>query len=403
MRSLKMIIVIAVVIVLGQHVFSGDADWPHFKGPNYDGNPVTKPFDAASLQIIWEAQVYTGMSSMSIVDGRLYTMGNIKNIDVVTCLNASDGKEIWTHKYPCELTPNLYEGGPSTTPTVHEGKVYTISKYGDIFCLDARSGKPIWEASAKAFFPENLKWWWGFAGSATIAGDVACFNASGKGLGLNKRTGDVIWSGKPGIISYSTIIPLPESMLKKPAIAVLTNDALKILNPADGRPVAQVADLWPKRGNCNAVSPAVHEGQLYITHSTKGMMRLSRQGDTFKPVWDQRDAALNWHTFNNRVFHKGRFYFLAKKKGLCCLDITDGKLLWNDGNFAFGNLLLVGDTLFVLEESGKLSWGPLTKAPFKAAHTMALKKGRYWSHPVIHNGCLFARSARGYLVCGKFR
>ena len=54
------------------------------------------------------------------------------------------GKEIWRHTYPCPLEPKSHEGGPSATPTVNAGKVYTLSKQGHVFCLGAQDGAVVW-------------------------------------------------------------------------------------------------------------------------------------------------------------------------------------------------------------------------------------------------------------------
>jgi outer membrane protein assembly factor BamB len=391
---------ILAVLLIGRIAGAGEGDWPHFRGPHYNGNPVEKSFTASSVKRLWAASVHTGMASMSIVGDRLYTMGNKDDTDVVSCLSTSDGAVVWTHRYPCKLAPNLYEGGPSATPTVHDGKVYTISKFGDIFCLDAAKGTVIWRASAKEYTP--TKRWWGFAGSPTVVGDVVCFNAGDRGLGLHRTTGAVVWSSKPGAIAYSTIIPLPEAMLERTAVAVLTNEMLHIVDPADGKPVAEFEKPWRKRANCSAVSPAVYDGTLYVTHSGEGMSRLSLEGKTFKQRWILSDAAMDWFTFNQRVFHKGHFYFLKRRKGLCAVDLANGAVAWQDDSYGFGNLLLVGDTMFILEDGGDLIWGPVAAGRFKEAHRATIQDGRCWAYPVIHGGRIYARNATGKLVCFAF-
>ena len=52
----------------------------------------------------------------------VYSMGNDDGTDYVYALDAKTGKVVWEYSYACALTPNLYEGGPNATPTVHEGK-----------------------------------------------------------------------------------------------------------------------------------------------------------------------------------------------------------------------------------------------------------------------------------------
>ncbi len=158
-------------------------EWPHYLGPNFDLQPQVEEFTAKSATKMWDANVKTGMCSVTIADGLLYTMGNdgtkededkSKAKDFVYCLDAKTGQEKWTFDYLCLLEPRLHPGGPSSTPTIHEGKVYTISKFGHLFCLEAGTGKKLWDASAVQYKP--IKAWWGFAASPTIVGDIVIYN-----------------------------------------------------------------------------------------------------------------------------------------------------------------------------------------------------------------------------------
>jgi outer membrane protein assembly factor BamB len=74
--------------------------------------------------------------------------------DIVWCLDAKSGKEIWTHKYAEKLDPKLYDGGPNATPTIDGDVVYTLSRTGNLFCLSMADGKPKWHKH----FQSDLKW-----------------------------------------------------------------------------------------------------------------------------------------------------------------------------------------------------------------------------------------------------
>ena len=103
--------------------------------------------DPEGIKHIWSRSLGPGCSSVTIVNGKLYTMGNSEDRDIVFCLDPATGETIWTFEYACELMANHYEGGPNSTPTVVDGRVFTLSRKGQIFCLDAQTGENIWEAS----------------------------------------------------------------------------------------------------------------------------------------------------------------------------------------------------------------------------------------------------------------
>ena len=114
-------------------------DWPHWRGPNYDGIsrealPQELPDE---LPVLWTAEVGIGFSSFSAVGDRVLTMGHADGKDTVWCFDADTGEVLWSHSYECELHPKYYEGGPGGTPTIHEGSVYTLSKRGHAFRFDS--------------------------------------------------------------------------------------------------------------------------------------------------------------------------------------------------------------------------------------------------------------------------
>src|SRR5881296_2054598 len=88
----------AALLVSASHA----ADWPQWRGPN----------------VLWRGSIGTGFSSMSVSNGRLYTMGNAHDQETIWCFDAVNGKEIWKHTYPSPLGPVYHEGGPVSTPTV---------------------------------------------------------------------------------------------------------------------------------------------------------------------------------------------------------------------------------------------------------------------------------------------
>ena len=110
------------------------ADWPRYRGPNLDGISTetgwSVDWPATGPKQLWKTNVGIGFSSISVADGRAYTMGNRDNQDTVYCFDAASGQVLWKHSYPSKLDPKYYDGGPSATPTIDAGRVYTLSKEG---------------------------------------------------------------------------------------------------------------------------------------------------------------------------------------------------------------------------------------------------------------------------------
>jgi outer membrane protein assembly factor BamB len=405
-----------VFVAIGFSVSASAApDWPGYLGPNNDLQPELKQFTATTADEVWRVQLKTGMGSVTIADGLLYTMGNdgtkkdeATARDYVYCLDAKTGDMKWTFDYPCKLDPKLHPGGPSATPTIHEGKVYTLSKIGQIFCLDAKTGKKIWEASAEQYKPE--KPWWGFAGSPTVMGDAVIFNIGAKGMAFNKDTGAPLWKSDGSVVAYATPKPLPLNLFNRPAVALFTNENFYILDPATGKSLATYTKSWEEKSNCNAVTPYIYNGGIYLFHSAHGMARLTLKGDTLTQDWLSEDGKYpnEWFAFNTQAIHNGNIYFLSKgrassDKGLHCVNAKTGKRLYWDQSFEFGNLIGVGDKMIMLNENGELIWGDLIDTKFRETYRKKILEGLCWAVPVLLGDHLYARDAEGGLVCLKLK
>ncbi|MBW8039459.1 MAG: PQQ-binding-like beta-propeller repeat protein [Planctomycetes bacterium] len=119
----------AGAIGLGYFATAQAADWPNWRGPNHNGISKETGWNAdwpeAGPKVLWEKTLGTGFASMSVSKGRVYAMGNIKDNDILYCLDADTGKEIWKKSYPCPLFKKNHEGGPCATPTISGDSVYT--------------------------------------------------------------------------------------------------------------------------------------------------------------------------------------------------------------------------------------------------------------------------------------
>ncbi len=164
------------------------ADWYRWRGPDLNGISTEKGWSAnwpdEGPKKLWKTSVGTGFSSMSVSQGRVYTLGNDgSKTDTIYCFDAATGAPIWKHPYPCPLDPQWYEGGPSSTPTVDGDRVYVMSRKGDLFCLDAAKGDVIWKKNVHADWDMEIPTW-GFAGSPLVEGGFADFGRGERGSGV---------------------------------------------------------------------------------------------------------------------------------------------------------------------------------------------------------------------------
>ena len=379
-------------------------DWTQWRGPNHNGISGEKgwqdQFGPKGPKQLWKASIGTGFSSMSVGDGRVYTMGNIKDHDIVYCFDVETGDELWRHKYPCQLMAKYYKGGPSATPTIDGPWVYTFSKRGHLFCLDAKSGKVKWSKDIKKELGLMLPTW-GFSGSPLIMGDLLILNAGSAGIALKKDTGNLVWkSGKtPG--GYAT--PIPFLYNGKQCVAIFAELALEAVDVNTGEVVWKAP--WKTSHNINSADPIFNGNAVFISSGYgKGCAMFQFDSGTPERIW--KNSEMKNH-FSSCVLWKGYLYGIDGQTGrsapLKCIDFATGKVLWEQKGFKVGSLMLADEKLIILDGDGDLV---IAKAQHQSYHEISrapILKGKCWTPPVLAQKRLFARNAAGDLVCIDMR
>src|SRR5206468_2491356 len=134
----------AWVLLCGTHAQA--QDWPQWRGANRDAKvtgfhaPATWPKELTQK---WKVTVGDGVATPALVDGKLYVFSRQGGDEITRCLDANTGKEIWEDKIAAKPAsgPAGSFPGPRSSPTVAEGKVVTLGVQGHLSCLDAATGK----------------------------------------------------------------------------------------------------------------------------------------------------------------------------------------------------------------------------------------------------------------------
>ena len=157
--------------------------WPQWRGPRRDGvsteTGLLDAWPAGGPPVVWRQPLKGGYSSIAVVDGRLYTMDRDDGRERVVCFDAATGRELWAYAYDFDFRAmeggNKYGAGPRATPTVYDGRVYTVGATGDFLCLEAapqgNAPRLLWRHDLRREFDADVPDW-GFACSPLIEGDL---------------------------------------------------------------------------------------------------------------------------------------------------------------------------------------------------------------------------------------
>jgi len=398
MRMCSFAVVIAVLTALPAIA----DDWPGWRGPARNGisseTGLNWQWPAEGPEVLWKASVGTGFSCIAVAAGRAYTMGNREETDTIYCLDAGTGKELWKHLYACGLDPNAYDGGPRATPAVEDGRVYTISKFGHCFCLNAETGAVIWSARFEPPVRTEADYqaWWGFAGSILIAGDKLILPVGTAGLAADKLTGKTLWDNGPGYSGYSS--PVQFEIDGQPCFAFVSGHEVVAASIADGQVRWKIP--WKTTWDQNASDVIVQDERLFVSsgHGVGcGQFDLATGSPT--PLWRNK----NMKTYlSNCVLWQGSLYGFDDKE-LQCLDWQSGEVRWTSPRLGLGSLILAENKLIALQENGTLQVVEATPEAYKPLAKAKVLTGRCWSAPALAGGMLYLRNAAGDAVCVNLR
>jgi outer membrane protein assembly factor BamB len=377
---------------------SGNTDWPRWRGPNGNGISTETDWNPASLtdrpNIVWRASVGYGFSSIAVKDKYLYTMGNPGKKDTVYCLDVTNGEVVWKFSYDCRLGEHP---GPRATPTVDDGRVYTLSQEGHLFCLNAKNGKVVWKAHLVKDFGVRSPTW-GFAGSPIVDGDLLVLNAGVSGIALDKKTGKKVWVSGPGIGGYAA--PVPFNINGKRYAAIFGKTALYGVELETGKGLWFYP--WKTSFDVNAADPLIAGNRIFISSNYRSGCAMLEINDN-KPHVLWKNDKFNSH-FSSFIFINGYIYgndgaAFSDRGVFRCLEADSGKEMWA-ANLGFGSLICVDDKLIILNSTGDLIIAEATpEAYMERARAEDMLPRKCWTPPAFANGRLYLRNDKGEILC----
>lgn len=382
-------------------------DWPQWRGRNRDGISEEGGWPAAwpaqGPKVLWKRSVGTGYAAVSVVGSRIFTMGNDGRNDIVWCLDAATGAEVWNYSYPCRGGGSGWPGA-RIQPLIDGNRLYTLSLKGHIHCLDAETGRVIWSQDAAREL--NAKGGrHGFSCHPLIEGDRIIFELGARGgsiVAFNKANGRVIWQAGGDACGHSSPVLFGDGDSR--CVLIWTGAGLIGMDLRDGR------TLWrfPSRikHNCNIATPVVSGDRVFISsvYYDRGsaLLRFSRG----KPVVLWHSKAMQNHT-GTCVLWRDHLYGFdgwvdAKKGGkgvLKCVNFKTGQVRWAKKGLGTGSLVLAGGRLVILSGRGELIVAQASTEGFRELARAKVLDGRCWTMPVLSRGRIYCRNYEGDLIC----
>ncbi len=427
-RSRVYPLLFAACVVLAGAISLQAGDWPQWRGPARDG----KSSDTGLLQdwpdggppMLWERDgLGVGFSSLSVSNGRIFTMGDLDDGQYAMALSEANGELIWKTRVGDPHRDDM--GGPRSTPTTDADRVYLVTTEGDVVCLDATSGGELWRRSLVRDFKGYLmkamgSYDWKFSESPLVDGDqvvVTPGHIEALMVALNKRTGEEVWHtqghrlGSQGAdgAAYSSAVVSEAAGTRQ--YVQLVGRGLVGVDAKTGRL------LWNYNrvasDIANIATPVAHGDYVFASTgygTGAALVKIGRDGDELRAeeVYFLQAGTLQNH-HGGLILHDGTIYTgTGHNKGFpIAVDFLTGKVLWgpvrNQGRDSAAVSYADG-RLYFRYQDGRMILVEASPSAYHEHGSFVIPKVEKpsWSHPVIADGKLFLRE-QGNLFCYDIR
>lgn len=424
-RTCVLLLVAFACIATGVAQDAAKGDWPQILGPNrngiYTGPPIIPSFPRTGPPKLWTRDVGAGFAGPAVAGDRLILFHRINNRpstspgstasvsngrETVEAMDARTGKTIWTFDYPTAYRDDFgFDEGPRAIPVIAGGRVFTHGADGMLHGIDLATGKMLWSVDSRKVF-DAPKGYFGVASAPVVDGNRVLVNIGGtKGAGqpgegggivaFDAATGKTLWSATSDEPSYSA--PLIADINGQHTGVFFTRTGLVAVDPANGHVLYQYRWRARMAASVNAATPIVSGDRIFLSASYgTGAVLLQVANNTVKPIWSG-DESMSNH-YSTSVLKDGYLYGFDGRQEfgqtLRCVELATGKVMWNVDGFGAGTLLIAGETLVIMRESGELAFASASPKAFRFLSRAQLLKGVVRAYPALANGRYFVRNER---------
>jgi outer membrane protein assembly factor BamB len=403
MKKVNLITIVMAMLYIFSSSDLNAQDWPQFRGKGRDSKvtgfkaPSVWP---AELKLEWKVTVGFGDASPVMTGNKIFLNTRQGDEEVILCLDAATGKELWHNHYPSLAVtgPSGSHPGPRSTPAVANDKIITFGASAILSCLDVNSGKVLWRRENPTNAVPQF-----YTGMSPLVIDNLCIahvgtKENGEVLALDLNTGNEKWKWAGDGPAYAS--PSIMTIDGKKHIIVQTEKNLMALNLNDGKLLWQVASPVQQRFY-NCVSPYIDGQIIYYTGQGTGMKAIkvekSGNGYSTKELWSNTGVGAKWNT---PVLKDGFLYGFTDQKRIYCINATTGQTAWIDDsvNGDFATIVDCESVLIGLPSTSNLIVFKPQSASYSEIAKYKVSETPIYSFPIVAGNRIYIKDAESLML-----
>ncbi|MBL7189189.1 MAG: PQQ-binding-like beta-propeller repeat protein [Phycisphaerae bacterium] len=429
-----------VFVLLGASVVCA-GQWPHWRGPNFNGSTdeTNLPTDWSQTEgIAWSVDLPGSSAATPIIWGdRVFISGldASRNMLLAMCFDRTNGKLLWQHDIAEGISRDERSTFAASSP-VTDGKIVVFFyARGELACFNV-DGSRRWERNLHDDYGEFAIQWTP-ASSPTLFDDRLYVQvlqrdvpARGHGmrdrvnesyiLALNPGTGETLWrhirpSKAVAESREAFTTPIPASINGKQQLLVIGGDALT------GHDLETGEELWrwgtwnPRRiGHWRHVPSPVAAGDIVLACAPKNdpiyAIRVKGTGvyDDSAIAWVSRDVKEVSSDVPTPAYYDGDFFVLSDlRRHLSRVEPRTGKVKWSiptPGRAKYEASPLAADgKIYLIDHSGEVAIVDAADGTVVKCIVMDKPSGQTFVRAsiAVAHGQLFIRTTHKLYCVGK--
>ncbi len=389
---------------------AADASWPQWRGPlrtaHVDAEPWPDGLTDAQLRQQFRIPLSPGYSGPVVDQDLVFITETVeKKSEVVRAFDRTSGEERWCAQWTGAMSVPFFAKANGdwirSTPACDGERLYVAGMRDVLVCLDARSGKELWRVDFVGQFGTELPAF-GFVCSPLLDGNALYVQAGGGVVKLDKRTGNLIWrsledGGGMGGSAFSS--PVIATLGDVRQLIVQTRTNLAGLTLDTGNP------LWsievPAFRGMNIVSPLPLDEAVFTSSYGGGtfLFDVTRSSGQFQ-------VEQNWKTttegyMSSPVLIDGFVYLHLRNQRFTCIDPRTGESRWTTKPFGkYWSMAVNGRQILALDERGDLLLIEADSSEFRLVDSRKVTDEPAWAHLAVTGNQVFVRSLNALIALG---
>jgi outer membrane protein assembly factor BamB len=393
---------VTAINLIAIHTKAEPSTWPQWRGPNRDGQisgaAWPDKLDTNHLSEIWRVELGPSYSGPIVGADQVFTTETKdKKFEIVTAFDRSTGKQLWRTQWEGAISVPFFAKSNGdwvrSTPALDRDRLYVAGMRDLLVCLNAPDGREVWRKD----FVKELKTPppdFGFVCSPLVDGDAVYVQAAAALVRVNKHTGEVVWrtlADKGGMWGSAFSSPMIATLAGQRQLLVQTRDQLAGVNLADGK-VFWSQPIEAFRG-MNILTPVVHNDTLF-TSSYGGKtigFKVAQADGTFKVTQSWTHKAQGY--MSTPVVISGVAYEHLKSQRMMAIEVESGRELWtaSEGFGKYASLVAQGDRILALDQRGLLYLLRANPNRFELLDKRRLNDSESWAHLAVAGQDIFVR------------